>query len=300
MKVLLTGATGAIGGAALFGLVQGGHEVVCAVRNLQKAQALVDKYGAQVTLVELDGSLDPAAQFRSVSAGFDKICHTGFANSENEKDYESAVLSGLLDSAKETSQSKPVSFIFTTGCLIVGEQQELKGEDNTSTDNCIPLVRWRIQHETTTLAANTENLHASVVRPGFMYGGSTVDVWFKGCKQHGKIVVPNVNGRVCYIHKEDLGNAYRFILENHATGVFTISEGVGPNVEEIIELAKVIAGTEVVERVDNVWPFIHDYGFHLFGLTLHQMLDSARARELFGFNPKHNIRLEAQQLLLLD
>ena len=138
--MLLTGATGAIGGAVLLGLIQGGHEVVAAVRNIAKAQALVDKYGAQLTLVELDASLDLTAQFHTVSRGFDRILHTGFANSANEKDSESAGLQGLLNSAKETSETKPVSFIFTTGVLILGEQQELSGEDQTSSANTVPLV----------------------------------------------------------------------------------------------------------------------------------------------------------------
>ena len=300
MRVLLTGATGAIGGAVLLGLIQGGHEVVAAVRNIAKAQALVDKYGAQLTLVELDASLDLTAQFQTVSRGFDRIIHTGFANSANEKDSESAVLQGLLNSAKETSESKPVSFIFTTGVLILGEQQELSGEDQTSSANTVPLVAWRVEHEETTLNANTDNLHTAVVRPGFMYGGSTIDFWFNAVKKHGKIVVPNGNGRVAYIHKEDLGTVYRLISENLGTGLFNAVEGAGPSVDEVVEIAKEITGVQVVEKVDNVWQHIHDFGFFIFGLTLQQLLDPKRARELYGFVPKHSFQTQARELLLLE
>lgn len=300
MRVFLTGATGAIGGSILESLIKSGHHVVCFVRSISKAQSLVAQYGDQVSLLEIDNSIDPAVNFRTASQGFDKICHSGYAYTEAEKPYEDSVLQGLLDSAKETSQSKPVTFIFTTGCLIVGEQQTLLGESQTSSANSIDLTKWRIPHEEITLAANTENLHASILRPGFLYGGSAVDQWFKVCKTQGKIVAPVQEGRVSYIHREDLANFFTKVLENHCSGIFNISEGVGPNVTELIEIAKKLTGIQVVERVENVWPFVHDFGFHLFGMTVHQMLDSERGRELFGFTPKHNINTEAEQLIKLD
>jgi nucleoside-diphosphate-sugar epimerase len=299
-KVLVTGVTGAVGSSVVEGLVRHGHEVTCPVRNISKAQSFAEKHGSQVVLVELDSSLAPKEQFRNVSRGFDRIIHTGFANSAQEKDYETEVLLGLLESAKETSETKPTGLIFTTGCLILGEQAELSNEENTSSQNSLPLVSWRIEHEEIALNANSENLHVSVIRPGWIYGGSGVDFWFRSCKTHGKIVVPVAEGRVSYIHKEDLGEIYALVIENFGTGVFIATEGLGPSYEETIELAKSVTGVQEVEKVQNIWEHIKDYGFFLFGLSNTQKLEAKRARDLYGFAPKHNIKAEASQLLILD
>ena len=273
---------------------------VCLVRNISKSAPIIGGYGPQVSLIEFDPSQDITSQFRSAAQGFDKIIHAGYAYTAADSALEDSVIAGFLEAARETSLSKPVSFIFTTGCLVVGETHTLVGESQTSTANSIELARYRIAHEEVVLAACTENLHTAVIRPGWMYGGSLVDLWFRAVIKHGKIVGPVQDGRVSYIHKEDLGNFYVKVLENNATGVFILSEGIGPSFSELVEITKNVTGVKEVERVENIWEHTHDYGFFLFGLTIHQMLDSERGRLELGWTPKHNFSTEARQLLILD
>ena len=300
MRVLLTGATGSMGGAIFQGLISAGHEVVCLVRSISKSQSLLAASATQVSLLEFDPSQDIASQFRAAAQGFDKIIHSGYAYTAADSALEDSVIAGFLEAARETAQTKPVSFIFTTGCLVVGETHSLLGESQTSTANCIESVRYRIAHEEAVLAAGTENLRTAIVRPGWLYGGSTVDQWFRAVKKHGKIVVPVQEGRTSNIHREDLGSFYVKVMENNATGVFNVSEGLGPNVSELVEITKNITEVQEVERVENIWAHVHDYGFFLFGLTFHQMLDSERGRLELGWAPKHNFSTEAQQLIIFD
>ena len=296
MKVLLTGATGTIGGSILSSLVAAGHEVTCVVRNLSKAQPLS---GPTVTLQELDASLDTEAQFYTAAKGHFNIIHSGFLNNPSEVEMETKVFAGLIAAAKESSALGQVTLITTTGGLCMGQSDRLVGEDEASNANCIDMVKGRVPHEEMTIAANSDTLHASVVRPVCIYGGSHVDTYFKACKEQGKIVVPHGNGTVCYIHKEDLGETYRLILENSGSGFFTASEGLGPNLDEVIEIAKRVTGVQEVERVDNIWEHIGTYGFYLFELTLTSMFDSKRAKEQYGFQPKHIFQRDAQDLLIL-
>ena len=113
-------------------------------------------------------------------------------------------------------------------------------------------------------------------------------------------MVPVVNGRTSNIHREDLGRFYVEVLERNARGVFFVSEGVGPNVLEVVEIARNVTGVQEVERVENIWEYIDDYGFFLFGLTINQMIDSERGRLELGWAPKHNLSTEAQQLIAFD
>ena len=293
MKVFLTGATGTIGGAILTTLIAAGHEVTIAVRNLPKAEELTSKLGPNVKVHLLDSSQGLYTQFNSAAKGFTKIVHSGFWGGPQDNESETQTINGLLDAAKETSGTAQVTLILTTGGLCQGETDRLLGEDETSTANCIEFAKPRLVHEELVINANSENLHTSVIRPVVVYPESHVDHWLLTSKNLGKIVVPQGNASISYIHKEDLGELYRLVLENSGTGYFTASEGLGPNLDQIIDLAKSITGVQEVERVDNVWEHVQTFGIYPFLLTVNSILDSKRGRQLYGYQPKHNFLRDA-------
>jgi nucleoside-diphosphate-sugar epimerase len=301
MKVLVTGATGNVGGAVLESLVKAGHEVVVPTRNASKARSLVEKYGNKVSLYELDNSLETRDQFYRAAQGFEYIVHSSFFMGADTDVLETQTLNGLLDAARETSATRTVSFISTTGCLTQGSTNYLAGEDEATNANCIDLFQLRVAHENLVLNANTDKLHTSLIRPPGIYGKtSVIDIYFKGVKATGKIVIPQGNARITCIHVEDLGDLYRVVLENKGSGCFTPSEGLGPSVEEVVEIAKKITGVQVVERVNNPFEPIQTHGFMVFLLSINHMLDCRRARELYGFRPKHNFYRDAESLIKVD
>ena len=234
MRVLLTDATGTIGGSVLRALTQHGHQVTCPVRSLSKIANPADNPLA--TYVELDSSLDDYHKWNRVSHGFQHIIHTGFLSSEHHAELEANVLRGLLDSAKVQSVSQRVGFIFTTGALVYGNVDQETSDDVLGTENCPPFVRLRLAHEAQALAASTDNLNVSVIRPVWVYGGSHIDFWASACKNTGKIVLPQNNGRISLIHKEDLGEFYRLLAEQFGRGYYAASEGPGPSLLEVVEL----------------------------------------------------------------
>jgi nucleoside-diphosphate-sugar epimerase len=299
MKVLLTGITGTIGSSILNALAPTGYEIICPVRSRSKAEHIVQQLGGNITLVELDQSLDFELQFYNIAKGIPNIIHSGFLMGPQDNEMESQVITGLVNAAKETSQTVEVFLAVTTGALCVGQNLELAGEDIASNANCLDLLRCRVAHEEMVLSSNSATLKASVVRPVCIYGGSFVDQYYKACKQLGKIIVPHGNGSVSYIHKTDLGRFYKLLLEHKGSGEFNVSEGLGPNLDEVIEIAKKVTGVQVVERIDNPWEHMGTYGFYLFELTLTSKLDSKRGRELFGFVPQHNFAREFESLLVL-
>ncbi|OMJ86796.1 hypothetical protein SteCoe_11652 [Stentor coeruleus] len=299
MKVLVTGITGTIGGSILSALAPTGYEIICPVRSRAKAQPIVERVGGNITLVDLDQSLDIQTQFYNVARGIPNIIHAGFLMSYNDAEMETQVITGLVNAAKETSQTVEVALIVTTGALCVGQNFELSGEDQISNENCLDLLKCRVAHEELVLASNSATLKASITRPVCIYGGSFVDQYYKACKQYGKIIVPHGNGSVSYIHKSDLGRYYKLLLEYKGSGCFTISEGLGPNLDEVIEIAKKVSGVQEVVRIDNPWEHMATYGFYLFELTLTSKLDPKRGRELFGFVPEYNFARDAERLLVL-
>lgn len=299
MRSLLTGATGDIGGSILSSLVSKGHHVTCPVRSLAKASSLKSKYGDRIALIELDQSLTQYERFKSVAKGFENIIHSGFVQSSADNDLETEVTSGLLEAAKETSLGSKSTFILTTGSLLIGSTSKLLGDEEATVENCSDYVKFRIPHEELVIKAGTDRLHTSVIRPAAIYPGSHVEQYFRACKKNGKIVIPEGNHSLSYIHKEDLGELYRLVLENSGTGYFIGSEGLGPNTEEVISLAKRITGVTEVERIQNPWQYFGEYGFYLVELGINLTIDSTKARKLYGFAPKHNIARDLPNLIKL-
>ena len=297
MRVLLTGATGAIGSGVLQAFVDHGHEVTCPVRSLSKVQN--PDSNPLIHYVEIDNSVDDYTKFNRLAQGFNCIVHTGYANGANDAELESNVLRGLLDAAKTQANHEKVSFIFTTGCLLYGNMERVTPDDEVNTTP-VPFVSFRLAHEQQALEATSENLSVSVIRPYFVYGGSYIDAWFSACKKNGKILVPEGNGRILLVHKEDLGNFYRLVAENYGRGYYAAGEDSGTDVSDLIELAKRVTGVDVVERVSDIWPHVQTYSFSLFGFTLYQAVEPKRGKVELGFVPKYQILRDGERVLRLE
>ena len=298
MRVLLTGATGSIGGAVLKALTDHGHEVTCPVRSLSKIQN--PNANPLVHYVEVDSSLDDFTKYNQVAQGFPCIIHTGFAMTPNDSELEANVTRGLLEAAKSQSLLEKVTFTFTSGCHVIGSTDQLIGDDVATTEHCEDFCKYRVEHENLVLSYSTENLAASVVRPGWVYGGSFVDLWFSYCKKHGKIVVPEQLGKITFVHKDDLATIYRLVAENAGRGCYFGSEGQGPEIEELIEFNKRLTGVTVVERVPDIMPYLHDFSFTLIAFGLKCSVDSTRARTEFGYAPRYNIIRDGERVLRID
>jgi nucleoside-diphosphate-sugar epimerase len=301
VKVLITGATGTIGSALLEHFIKNGSEVLFPTRSLAKAQSLVDKYGPNLTLFELDPSADYQGQLYQAAKGFEYIIHTSFFEFGKSDELEVQAINGLLEAARETSATRTVAFIYTTGCLVQGLTDHVAGEDEATSDNSIDLAKPRVPHENLVLNANTETLHTSVIRPPGIYGGGgVIDIYLKGVKATGKLIIPQGNSRNSLISIQDLVEFYQLILENKGSGPFTPTEPEYPSVDEFVEVAKKITGVDVVERIDNPFAALQTHGFGVFLLSVNFTLDSKRARELYGYEAKHRFLRDAETLIKLD
>lgn len=299
IKVFLTGALGTIGSGILQSLLRAGYKVTCPVLPSLNITLVKDLYQDQVTFIPLDLDSELFTQYELLASDFCFIIHSGYTCDESDTHIEHAVISGLLSAARKTSLSQTVTFVLSTASLVLEETDNLTGEDDVNTINGPQICKYRVAHEDLAINAQSENLHISIVRPTWVYGVSFVDKWFKACKMYGKIVVPEGNGKVSFIHREDLGDLFRLILENKATGFFAGSEGLGLDTTEIIELAKRVTGVNEVIRVRTVDQYIEKYDCFLYAMMFRSWLDCKRGREILGFIPKYNFARDAERVLEL-
>ena len=214
MRVFVTGATGFIGQAVVNALLKAGHGVSGLVRSDAKASEL-EKTGAKA----VRGDMSQPAGWLSAASEHDALIHAAVDYSSDTPAKDLACIEGLIEAAKS---GKVKSLVFTSGVWVLGRCPNGAGEDG-STAEPFAGVTWRPAHEQRVLSAARETLHTAVIRPGLVYGGhgSLTADWFATATKDGAArVVGDGNNHVPYIHRDDLAQLFRLIVERAAGGIF--------------------------------------------------------------------------------
>jgi len=117
MRLLVTGATGFIGGHLCNTLAEAGHEVTALVRNPKKAGKLPDE------VEHLEGDLSLFAKQDTVLAEQDVVVHlAGVVAADSLADYETYNYGAVLDlvACVERQQWKPRRLLFASSLAAVG------------------------------------------------------------------------------------------------------------------------------------------------------------------------------------
>jgi nucleoside-diphosphate-sugar epimerase len=284
MKVFVTGGTGYVGGAIVEALVRKGHEVSALSRSAER-DAAVRTLGA----TPVRGSLGHMAPLAPAIAEHDAVVHTAM-------DYglgppaDAEAIAAMLEGAR--SAARPFTVVYTSGVWVLGPTA-------TPATEGAPLVRpaaavaWRPDHERRVLAAATERIATAVVRPGIVFGEKRglVSPWFEQALKEGRssFVGPG-DQRWAFVHRGDLAELYRLVVERSARGIFHGVDGASPAVAAAASAASRAAGKGAVRAVplDEARKTM---GPMADALAMDQVVVSARARDV-GWAPKHPPFLE--------
>ncbi|KAF2404392.1 putative nucleoside-diphosphate-sugar epimerase [Trichodelitschia bisporula] len=226
-KLFVTGATGYIGGDALFAILEAHpkYEITCLVRNSTKGAA-VAKQHPTVRLVY--GDLDSTNLLATEAAAAEIVCH--FAHADHEPSVE-ALVRGL---ASTHSTSKPGYLIHTsgTGSLSVYDAQaELYGSyaEKTFSDTSdiaeLTSLPDTASHRNVEKAilASPPSVHTAIVSPPTIYGtgrgaGNRASDQVNKLAAHtltrGRgFTVGDGENRWCEVHIADLSRLYVALVE---------------------------------------------------------------------------------------
>lgn len=158
MKILLTGATGYIGGAVAARLVAAGHHVTGLVRSENGAVALRER-----GIAPLRGELADRAVLADAARRADAVIN---AASSDNRDVIEAALPALHDSGK--------AFIQTSGSSIVGDKAGgalgTRIYDEETPVAPLPEKAPRVAINNEVLAAAKKDVRAIVLCPSLIYG----------------------------------------------------------------------------------------------------------------------------------
>ena len=307
MKILITGATGYIGGAAARALGRAGHEVTGLARSPQAADRLRHAgFGA------VRGDFADPAGLASAIAGFDAVVSTASVGSKagdpdsfaHDRVAVRAMLAALAGSGK--------TLMFTSGSAVFGV---FAGGGASATvfaeDHPLPLaealfapaaaevhpmiaagfgaaMKARVQTEHDVLQAN--GVRGLVIRPGLVYGhGGSYDLpqMISAARRLGAVPQHGAgHARQGYVHIDDLGELYRLALEHAAAG--DRLHGVTGEIS-LGELARAIAkllglGVQPLSLAQ----MFHELGPVGVSMSLNKRLASQTTRRVTGWAPQRS------------
>ena len=287
----MTGGTGSIGRAVLENLLAHGHQVTCTVKDEAAQASLQTSFAGnpRFSTVNCALSVSGGPALTSLATGYDAIIHTAQSFTEEGHDIEEATLRAFLAAGRATAeQGKPCHVIATSTLWVLGETGEAEVDELGSTDSPFQFAAWRVPMERLVLEATNPGigLTTAVVRPSWVYGTSYVDRYIRVAKEREQIIIPSTNKYYETIHKDDLAELYRLIMEQRACGPFNGCEIRSVALEDLVAKMQEMGGVREIIRVDNPMAYVKDLGFFIVGLTVNQRVTPRRSLEI-GWQPKH-------------
>jgi nucleoside-diphosphate-sugar epimerase len=259
VKVFLTGGTGFIGGEVVRQLRGRGEEVVCLVRNPERAER-VKALGCEL----LAGDLGDERAIREGMEGADAAIHAaamyevGIPASQRDAMREANVggTERVLGAALEAKVPK-VLYVSTVGVFgnthgkVVDESYEHPGEEFTS---CYERTKWEAHQVARRLIG--EGLPCTIVQPGGVYGPGDTSSIAQLLNQFldGKMpLMPFPDLGICLAHVEDVAGGILLALDEGRPGETYVLSGPAVTTREAIETVAAIAGRKAPKRAMPVW-----------------------------------------------
>lgn len=284
MRVLITGATGLIGGAVARRLKAGGHEVVGLARSKASAGKL-----AKDGFVVVRGELSDAASVASAARVADAVIHAASPNDENAAIYDETATRAIIEALRGTGKR----LVYTSGCFVYGPTGDAPATEDRPL-NPLELVRWRQGLEVEVLTAATEGVQPMVIRPAWVYGnwGGTAMMMYGAAKEDGVArYIGDGQNRWSTVHADDLADLYALSLER--APVSSIFNGAHGPATPLIEIAR--AASEAAGAGGRVatWP-LEEARQALWGfadaIACDQTISGEKAARELGWRPsRHSI-----------
>jgi nucleoside-diphosphate-sugar epimerase len=271
MRVLVTGASGYVGGGIVRALLAAGHEVVGLARD--ETTRLPD--GVRPRL----GDLTDPASLAAAGGGVDGVIHAGASPEDADGEIDLAAVRSLLDALAGSGRF----FVHTSGSWVVGET----GDEPASEDAPLDpprVMAWRPRGERLVRDAAGRGVRSVIVRPGTVYGRGGGYVPMLLAPQDGVVRhFGNGENRWSVVHVDDLGELYRLAAERAPAGsVYHGAAGV-VRYRDAAEAAAHAAGARV-----EPWPPVdaeQAWGGWVEAFSIDHVASGDRARRELGWAP---------------
>jgi len=247
MKLLVTGATGFIGGRVARLLLEAGHEVRALVRSRAKAESqALEKEGIALA----DGDITDRASLRKAMEGVDGVYHLAawYKVGARDKEVARAINVDGTRNVLETMRDLGVpKGVYTSTLAVFGHTHEKVVDESYRPEEPYVSEYDRTKgaaHFDVALPLMRAGLPLVVVQPGLVYGpGDTSqvrDIWIQYLTRKLPAVPKGV--AYCWGHVDDTARAHLLAMEKGRPGEAYITAGPVHTLDEAFAIAERITG----------------------------------------------------------
>jgi len=280
MRVFITGGAGYVGSAVTARLSAAGHEVLGLVRTEERAERL-RRLGAEPVF----GDIRDPASFIKPAADCDAVVHLAQAQGADRAAVDAGAVEAFLKAGDGSTRLR--ALVYTSVLFVLGDTGDESAAEAHATAPP-PFAAARAEIERRVLAGASDSLACAVIRPGMVYGGGaggSVSELFRGAVEEGAATyVGEGRNRWSLVHREDVADLYRLVVERRASGYFHAVDGLPLTVREVADAASVAAGAEGRTKSWDLEEARSVLGQFADALCLDQAADASRARSL-GWAP---------------
>ena len=283
MRVFVTGASGWIGSAVVYELIDAGHQVTGLARSDASAAAVANA-GAEV----VRGSLDDLGTLSRAAAEADGVIHTAYIHDFSQMEAAAATDRDVIETLGKALAGSDRPLVITTGTGVLQP-----GHPVTEDDRHDPATPGhpRRDNETVALGLKDQGVRVSIIRPApSVHGdgdhGFVARLVEIAREQGASAYVGDGANRWAAVHRFDAANLYRLALEQSPGG--SIYHAVGEEGVATRDIAEVIARQLSLPLV-SVAP---DHATDHFGwlgafFSWDAPASNALTRERLGWEPTH-------------
>lgn len=277
MRVLVTGATGYIGGATAAAAAAAGHQVIGMAHDRDAERRLT-----AAGLNPVRGDLRDADSLRRAAEGVDAVIHAANTGGADAAEVDTSATRVLLEAMRASGGR----LIYTSGIWVLGPTCAGVADEG-SPRNPIALVAWRADLEVEVLRPGIQGrglAHAGIVlRPAIAYGGAG---GIPAGIAAGTLPVVG-DGRQAWplVHVDDLADLYVRAL---AAPGGSILHGVAASAtpRDIALLGQVRGRAPSGPHRIPLEEARAKLGYFADALALHQSVSAVQTRRLTGWAPR--------------
>lgn len=288
MNVLVTGATGFIGAAAVRALLQHGHRVVGLVRDTAKGRELTE-IGAELAV----GDMWQPETYAPLVGRVEAVVHAaqlkpngGWNRRSIRAMHESDALMTRTLAAACLEQNK--LFAYTSGALTHARSDD-EWIDETAPATPCRLARGHAEMiEELTAMHHAKGLRFVVLSPGFVYGpGGLMAVMVERLRAGRYPVIGNGRNFWSLVYVEDVGEAYALAVERGTPGqTYFLGDDQPLRRREVIERTADALGAARPGGM-SAWLAGLMLGFPMIeAITASIRLRNAKAKQQLGWAPR--------------
>jgi len=250
VKVLVTGASGFLGGHLVEELVKGGHQVIALVRE-QSDTRFLDRLGVELRRGDMT---DPASLKRAVK-GADAVVHLAayYTFSGRKELYQRINVQGTKDLLEAMLAHRVRRLIYCSSTEAIGPTGAGAADEDSPCHPYYEYGRSKLEAERLIGEYASRGIDFTILRPSGIYGPRNVDdvsYWFItsfASSIASKMIIGDGRKVLMFVHVKDVVQGFMAALERPERSIgqtYIISDSRAYSYEEIYAIMANIFGKE--------------------------------------------------------